>query len=206
MPHTTAPKNIAAIVREARKSKNLTQEQVAAATNDAVSQSTVSDIEIGRVDLFRLEAYRFLALLEALGLEFSEVAPMSKLQREYPSELPVLSMLARGKPIPDLMQPAIGIDIEMNHFVHCYLVETDSMAPSIERGERIFIDTSKAMKQPSEGKIFVFDTDAGYDLARAREVDNKFILIPDNPTHKTYSWASVSIIGRATESIQVKKL
>lgn len=53
-------------IKARRQALGLTQEDIEAITQDAISQKTVSDLEVGRVHPLKLGAEKFLALLSAL--------------------------------------------------------------------------------------------------------------------------------------------
>lgn len=95
-------------LRMRRIALNLKQEEVAARTDDAISQGTISDLERGKVDILNMTTSRATRLAGALDWTLQEMQDALNVQLVYPSAIDVaVDLASRGtqKFLRQLTQP-----------------------------------------------------------------------------------------------------
>ncbi len=189
-----------------RKALKMTQEDVAAATTEAVSQGTVSDLERGRVHPFKLETGRMIALASALKWTFSEFQRATGLSfgntiepREDKASLvgfhlvPIIGVAEAGfpetYPVPNrLKRPGTRV----------FQVHGESMnggnKPILD-GDHLLVDINQTDLQ--EGKVFVIEIIGnGHCVKRARNRKGEWWLESDNTEFASYAPEEAVIFGR----------
>ncbi len=202
-----------------RKQLGLTQEDLEAATNDILSQKTISDLEVGRVHPLNLGAEKFLALLSALrwtpeefaeatGLDVPLVYRPSGEPREDVVWVPVVGSGAAGRPWPEAGSMPVPRPLVRPGSV-LIQVEGDSMDTGEEDGLRdgdlVLVDQN--LKELREGRVYAVEIIGdGIAIKRARKLGNRWILISDNPKGPLLEPEEVRVIGEVYRKISIREV
>lgn len=186
----------------------MTQEDIAAATDDMISQGTVSDLERGRVHPFNLEARRLLALASALKWNLEEMEKATKLDflgTVKKDKLEDSASLVGWHAVRIIGVAEAGIPETYpvpNHLkrfgTRVFQVHGNSMDAGnkpIRDQDYVLIDISQTDLQ--NGKIFVIEiTGNGFCVKRAKSRKGDWWLDSDNPEYASYAPEEAIIVGR----------
>lgn len=196
-----------------RSQLGLSQEGVAEASRDGISQKAVSDLETGRVHLTDMALSRVIALAQALSwsladmqqatgvdLGITSAAPFAEAE---PTPVYSLQSLGSDSPTPD------GFNITPNPGPHPArwmqtFMDGDEMDPRIRNSESIYFDTSKLT--PDKGVYVIRFGDRAYvrrytllPTGPAWTADNPVYahqFIPDSP--------SVTVLGKIYRVVGIR--
>lgn len=197
----------------------LTQEDIEAATQDLISQKTVSDLEVGRVHPLKLGAEKFLALLRALrwtpeefsqatGLDLPLVYRPSGEPREDVVWLPVVAAGTAGRPWPEA-----GVLPVPKEFVRpgsmLIRVEGDSMDTGDEDGLRdgdlVLVDQNLRDLRP--GKVYALEIlGDGIAIKRAKKAKRGWVFVSDNPSGPVLEPDEVNVLGEVYRKISIREV
>jgi len=206
-------------IKARRKQLGLTQEDLEAATNDILSQKTISDLEVGRVHPLNLGAEKFLALLSALrwtpeefaeatGLDVPLVYRPSGEPREDVVWVPVVGSGVAGRPWPESGSMPVPRPLVRPGSV-LIQVEGDSMDTGEEDGLRdgdlVLVDQN--LKDLREGRVYAVEIIGdGITIKRARRVGNRWILVSDNPKGPILEPEEVKVLGEVYRKISIREV
>ncbi|WP_341474691.1 LexA family transcriptional regulator [Thermus thalpophilus] len=206
-------------IKARRQALGLTQEDIEAATQDAISQKTVSDLEVGRVHPLKLGAEKFLALLSALrwtpeefaqatGLEVPLVYRPSGEPREDVVWLTVVASGTAGRPWPEA-----GVLPVPKEFVRpgsmLIRVEGDSMDTGdddgLRDGDLVLVDQNLRDLRP--GKVFALEIlGDGITIKRARKTKRGWVFVSDNPAGPVLEPDEVNVLGEVYRKISIREV
>ncbi|WP_460362263.1 LexA family transcriptional regulator [Thermus antranikianii] len=206
-------------IKARRQALGLTQEDIEAITQDAISQKTVSDLEVGRVHPLKLGAEKFLALLSALrwtpeefaqatGLDVPLVYRPSGEPREDVVWLPVVASGTAGRPWPEA-----GVLPVPKEFVRpgsmLIRVEGDSMDTGdddgLRDGDLVLVDQNLRDLRP--GKVFALEIlGDGITIKRARKTKRGWVFVSDNPAGPVLEPDEVNVLGEVYRKISIREV
>lgn len=206
-------------IKARRQALGLTQEDIEAVTQDAISQKTVSDLEVGRVHPLKLGAEKFLALLSALrwtpeefaqatGLEVPLVYRPSGEPREDVVWLPVVASGTAGRPWPEA-----GVLPVPKEFVRpgsmLIRVEGDSMDTGdddgLRDGDLVLVDRNLRDLRP--GKVFALEIlGDGITIKRAKKTKRGWVFVSDNPAGPVLEPDEVNVLGEVYRKISIREV
>ena len=185
-----------------------------AAEVGGVSQGLLSMIERGEHPLSKVRAETLRGLLEAYGLtagEFAELTGVSIVVQQEDAapelssqfvdvhRLPIYNSAAAGRPFvgdDDILGIAYVADSLYRPTMKVIKVCGDSMAPTIEDGDQVFIDTNQ--RDPISNKIFAIHLPGdGLILKRAMQIAGHWMLVSDNHKYPPLAPDEGVIVGRA---------
>lgn len=170
-----------------RTQLGLSQEAVAASSEDGISQKAVSDLETGRVHLTDMSMGRVVALARALSWSLED------LQRATGVDLGIVTLLplGHGEPTPVYSLPSLGLEspqpdgmnVTPNPGPHPAnwmqtFMDSEDMDPRIRRGESIYFDTDKV--KPDKG-VYVVRYDGRGLVRRFSQLPTGPAWTADNP-------------------------
>jgi repressor LexA len=185
----------------------LTQEQVAELSGGSFTQRTVSSIETGVVNPLNLRSDRLLGLLSALQWSLEDLTkivdvsfiPNTLQPGERVSKLrffiePVRGLASAGQPVDADGMPVLADVWRRGSLL--YQVEGDSMAPTLNDGDRVYVDPTELDLR--EGRVYVFDIPGnGHTIKRVRRLDDgELWLVSDNPKYRPWRPSEMRVIGR----------
>ncbi|WP_240695419.1 S24 family peptidase [Thermus caldilimi] len=188
-------------------------------TQDAISQKTVSDLEVGRVHPLKLGAEKFLALLSALrwtpeefaqatGLEVPLVYRPSGEPREDVVWLRVVASGTAGRPWPEA-----GVLPVPKEFVRpgsmLIRVEGDSMDTGdddgLRDGDLVLVDQNLRDLRP--GKVFALEIlGDGITIKRAKKTKRGWVFVSDNPAGPVLEPDEVNVLGEVYRKISIREV
>ncbi len=212
-------------LRERRMKLSLSQEELAAKTEEAVSQRTVSSLETGVTHLDKMAVSRVVSLASALnwsvremqeatGVDLGAAIPLGWTQAGMDPQtlvpvhnihrVPVIGLASAGAPVADEQDSRIvGWEYptpdEYRAHMLCLEVDGESMSKGetdgLHSGDRLYIDTRDMDLQ--EGKVYVIHVHGnGVVVKRARLLGADWWLFSDNSTFKPTKPDEATIIGR----------
>ena len=185
----------------------MTQEQVAELSGGSFTQRTVSSIETGVVNPLNLRSDRLLGLLSALQWSLEDLTkivdvsfiPNTLQPGERVSKLrffiePVRGLASAGQPVDADGMPVLADDWRRGSLL--YQVEGDSMSPTLNDGDRVYVDPTELDLR--EGRVYVFDIPGnGHTIKRVRRLDDgELWLVSDNPKYRPWRPSEMRVIGR----------
>jgi len=185
----------------------LTQEQVAELSGGSFTQRTVSSIETGVVNPLNLRSDRLLGLLSALQWSLEDLTkivdvsfiPNTLQPGERVSKLrffiePVRGLASAGQPVDADGMPVLADVWRRGSLL--YQVEGDSMSPTLNDGDRVYVDPTELDLR--EGRVYVFDIPGnGHTIKRVRRLDDgELWLVSDNPKYRPWRPSEMRVIGR----------
>ena len=185
----------------------MTQEQVAELSGGSFTQRTVSSIETGVVNPLNLRSDRLLGLLSALQWSLEDLTkivdvsfiPNTLQPGERVSKLrffiePVRGLASAGQPVDADGMPVLADVWRRGSLL--YQVEGDSMAPTLNDGDRVYVDPTELDLR--EGRVYVFDIPGnGHTIKRVRRLDDgELWLVSDNPKYRPWRPSEMRVIGR----------
>ena len=176
-----------------------------------VSQGLLSMIERGEHALSKVRTENLQRFPEAYGMSAREFSQLTGLSVVVPTEeesvsvvdnihqVPIRNMACAG-PALYSEEAVLGMayvdDRLFRSDMMVVLVNGDSMSPTIQSGDEVYIDTRQL--EPSENKIFLVHIPGdGYVLKRAMRVAGHWMLVSDNRAYAPLSPDEAHIIGRA---------
>ncbi len=193
-------------IRKRREQLGLTQEQLAEMSGGSFTQRTVSAIETGVVSPFSLRSDRLLGLLSALDWTLEDLSNIMNV--DVPKKLdhrervtpvrfliqPVRGLASAGQPVDPEGVPVLA-DIWRRGSL-LYQVEGDSMAPTLNHGDRVYVDPSET--ELREGRIYICEIPGdGHTIKRVRRLDDgQLWLVSDNPAYRPWRPSEMRIVGR----------
>ena len=194
-------------IRKRREELGLTQEQVAELSGGSFTQRTVSSIETGVVNPLNLRSDRLLGLLSALQWSLEDLTkivdvsfiPNTLQPGERVSKLrffiePVRGLASAGQPVDADGMPVLADVWRRGSLL--YQVEGDSMSPTLNDGDRVYVDPTELDLR--EGRVYVFDIPGnGHTIKRVRRLDDgELWLVSDNPKYRPWRPSEMRVIGR----------
>jgi len=194
-------------IRKRREELGLTQEQVAELSGGSFTQRTVSSIETGVVNPLNLRSDRLLGLLSALQWSLEDLTkivdvsfiPNTLQPGERVSKLrffiePVRGLASAGQPVDADGMPVLADVWRRGSLL--YQVEGDSMAPTLNDGDRVYVDPTELDLR--EGRVYVFEIPGnGHTIKRVRRLDDgELWLVSDNPKYRPWRPSEMRVIGR----------
>jgi len=194
-------------IRKRREELGLTQEQVAELSGGSFTQRTVSSIETGVVNPLNLRSDRLLGLLSALQWSLEDLTkivdvsfiPNTLQPGERVSKLrffiePVRGLASAGQPVDADGMPVLADVWRRGSLL--YQVEGDSMAPTLNDGDRVYVDPAELDLR--EGRVYVFEIPGnGHTIKRVRRLDDgELWLVSDNPKYRPWRPSEMRVIGR----------
>ena len=185
----------------------MTQEQVAELSGGSFTQRTVSSIETGVVNPLNLRSDRLLGLLSALQWSLEDLTkivdvsfiPNTLQPGERVSKLrffiePVRGLASAGQPVDADGMPVLADVWRRGSLL--YQVEGDSMSPTLNDGDRVYVDPTELDLR--EGRVYVFDIPGnGHTIKRVRRLDDgELWLVSDNPKYRPWRPSEMRVIGR----------
>lgn len=185
----------------------MTQEQVAELSGGSFTQRTVSSIETGVVNPLNLRSDRLLSLLSALQWSLEDLTkivdvsfiPNTLQPGERVSKLrffiePVRGLASAGQPVDADGMPVLADVWRRGSLL--YQVEGDSMAPTLNDGDRVYVDPAELDLR--EGRVYVFEIPGnGHTIKRVRRLDDgELWLVSDNPKYRPWRPSEMRVIGR----------
>lgn len=180
-----------------RTQLGLSQEGVADASDDGISQKAVSDLETGRVQLTDMALGRVVALARALGWSLIEmqratgvnlgVAEIETLPGQAAIPLYLLQDLIKANPQPDayaFLAPNPNVKNPDTYLVT--LMDSDEMATgerrSIPEGARVFFDPSIHVAE-HENHTYVIEHAGRVHIRRFTKLPTGYAFTADNPAY-----------------------
>lgn len=191
------------ILRNRREALKLSTRAVARLAG--VSQAAIGQYERGDANLANARASTLKGLSFALewsledlqkitgidfGLQETDFHPDRALPIGY-FMMPLIGQAQGGStetyPVPNGIKRRPG--------TRAFIVSGDSMAPTIQDGDALLVDTN--MTNIQKGKVYVLEVIGnGFCVKRVREIDGAWILDSDNPAHGLYRPEEVNIVGQ----------
>jgi len=136
----------------------------------------------------------------ARGKELSSSPMTAKLQPgERVSKLrffiePVRGLASAGLPVDADGMPVLADVWRRGSLL--YQVEGDSMAPTLNDGDRVYVDPTELDLR--EGRVYVFEIPGnGHTIKRVRRLDDgELWLVSDNPKYRPWRPSEMRVIGR----------
>jgi len=218
---------IGAVIRDIRESLGLTQAEMAEKLN--ISQNALSRYERGEHSPANIlpiiekvlgvpEAYikakagvyspqDLVTALEAIKRE-PVVYDVSEVHQRELYIIPVITRVGAGGTV--ITENYILYDGRVPKAVRAFIVDGDSMEPTIPQNATVLINTDE--KEPIEGKIYLLAKADGGNasallLRRLKKINGQWHMLPDNPHYPvkqlTPEWI---IVGRAVEIVEIRKI
>nr|WP_034383119.1 LexA family transcriptional regulator [Deinococcus sp. YIM 77859] len=212
-------------LRERRMKLELSQEEVAARTGDALSQRTISALETGATPLEKVAISRVISLANALNWTLRQMQEatgidlgaanhdgwtiagsgpqlLTPIHNVY--RVPVIGLASAGAPVADDQDARIigweypAADEYRPHML-CLQVDGESMdngdTDGLRNGDRLYVDTRDLTLQ--DGKVYVVHVHGnGIVVKRARQLGNDWWLFSDNSNFSPTRPDEATIIGR----------
>lgn len=181
-------------------------------TGGELYQALIYRLENGKKDPSTLTVRQFSLLLKALGWRASDwqeqtgleplldlEAPTALQPSERVSRLrffiePVRGLASAGRPVDVDGMPVLADVWRRGSLL--YQVEGDSMAPTLQEGDRVYVDPRDT--DLHEGKIYVFELPSdGHIIKRVRRLDDgQLWLVSDNPRYRPMRPDECIVVGR----------
>lgn len=107
---------------------------------------------------------------------------------------PVRGLASAGRPVDADGMPVLADVWRRGSLL--YQVEGDSMAPTLNDGDRVYVDPSDS--DIREGRVYVFEIPGdGHTIKRVRRLDDgELWLVSDNPKYRPWRPSEMRVIGR----------
>lgn len=107
---------------------------------------------------------------------------------------PVRGLASAGQPIDADGMPVLADVWRRGSLL--YQVEGDSMAPTLNDGDRVYVDPTELDLR--EGRVYVFEIPGnGHTIKRVRRLDDgELWLVSDNPKYRPWRPSEMRVIGR----------
>lgn len=213
----TARPGWANVLRSRREELGIRQDDFPEITDELISQGTVSDIERGKVNPMKLEARRLFAYIHALQWTPKQFFDSTKLEpvititesdgtwaptlepgeRVSPARFfiePLRGLATAGRPVDPEGVPVLASVWRRGSFV--YQVEGDSMTPTLNEGDRVYVDPREMDLR--EERVYVFEIPGdGHVIKRVRRLDDgEMWLVSDNPRYRPMRPDECLVVGR----------
>ncbi|WP_189058660.1 helix-turn-helix domain-containing protein [Deinococcus daejeonensis] len=195
----------ATALRVRRTQLGLSQEGVAAASDDGISQKAVSDLETGRVHLTDMALGRVVALAKALNWSLAEmqratgvdlgITPVTLVGEGSADVYPLTAALTLDNP-----GPAIDHELVTPGLKRPLLLRMDSeemlgvTSASIRPGSTLHID--QADTTPEEGRVYVLTDQDGAHVRLYTTTRLGPVFRAENRTFEDIPATEATIIGR----------
>ena len=181
-------------------------------TDGELYQALIYRLENGKKDPATLTVRQFSLLLKVLGwrtLDWQEqtgLEPLFDLESQtslQPGERvsklrffiePVRGLASAGLPVDADGMPVLADVWRRGSLL--YQVEGDSMAPTLNDGDRVYVDPTELDLR--EGRVYVFEIPGnGHTIKRVRRLDDgELWLVSDNPKYRPWRPSEMRVIGR----------